>query len=286
MTTAEKIIHFNGVDICVSTFGPPTAPPIILLAGGASSMLFWDEDFCSHLAAGPNFVIRYDLRDTGRSTTCEPGAASYTLRDFANDALGVLDAFGLNKAHFVGFSLGGGVSQLIAIENPDRIMAMTLISTGPVGAYRDEPDLLPMSEEHLSKFVALPPPNWSNKEEVVSFLVQHARLCASSSHDFDEAIETTRASRVFGRSTKLSSMFNHSAIAHTRWARERLGKITVPTLVIHGDEDCVIPYPHGVALSKEVPNAELLTMEQTGHEIPQRIWNTIIPAIERHQKDI
>lgn len=74
----------------------------------------------------PNFVIRYDLRDTGRSTTCEPGTASYTLRGFANDALGVLDAFGLKKAHFVGFSLGGGVSQLIAIENPDRIAAMTL----------------------------------------------------------------------------------------------------------------------------------------------------------------
>ncbi|OCK94741.1 uncharacterized protein K441DRAFT_720125 [Cenococcum geophilum 1.58] len=127
-----------------------------------------------------------------------------------------------------------------------------------------------MSEEHLSKFVALPPPNWSNIEEAVSFLVQHAELCASSSHGFDEAIETTRASRVFGRSTKLSSMFNHSAIAHTRWTRERLGEITVPTLVIHEDEDCVIPYPHGVALSKEVPNAELLTMEQTGHEIPRR----------------
>lgn len=80
-------------------------------------------------------------------------------------------------------------------------------------------------------------------------------------------------------------MFSYSATAHTRWARERLGEITVPTLVIHGDEDCVIPYPHGVALGEDVPNAELLTMEQTGHEIPRRVWDTIIPTIERHQKD-
>ena len=80
-------------------------------------------------------------------------------------------------------------------------------------------------------------------------------------------------------------MFNHRAIAHTRWARERLREITVPTLVIHGDEDYLIPHPHGMALSKEIPDAELLTMEQTGHEIPRRVWDTIIPAIERHQKD-
>lgn len=160
-------------------------------------MLFWDEEFCSRLAAGPHFVIRYDFRGTGRSTTYKPGTAPYTLRDFADDALGVLDTFGLRKAHFVGFSLGGGVGQLIAIEGPERIAAMTVISTSPVGAYRDEPDLPSISEEHLSKFVGLVPPNWSNREEAVSFLVQHAKPCASGSQDFDDAGEAARVSCVF-----------------------------------------------------------------------------------------
>ena len=104
-------------------------------------MLWWNEEFCLRLAHCSRFVIRYDHRDSGRSTTYKPGAATYTLSDFANDALAVLDEFSLSKAHLVGFSLGGGISQLLAVRNPDRVASLTLMSTSPVGAHPEEPDL-------------------------------------------------------------------------------------------------------------------------------------------------
>jgi pimeloyl-ACP methyl ester carboxylesterase len=102
----EEIFKINGIDICVSTFGSPKDPVILLLAGGAASLLFWDEKLCDRLAAaGPFFIIRYDQRDTGRSTTVDPGAGSYTLQDLAADALAILDSLGISdrKAHLVGF---------------------------------------------------------------------------------------------------------------------------------------------------------------------------------------
>ncbi len=108
MEPNERIIRANGVDLCVQTFGVRSDPPILLIMGGASSMDWWEEGFCELLAAGPRFVIRYDHRDTGRSISYEPGAAPYSLRDLAEDTVGVLDALGLESAHLVGMSMGGG----------------------------------------------------------------------------------------------------------------------------------------------------------------------------------
>jgi pimeloyl-ACP methyl ester carboxylesterase len=282
----EEIFEINGIDICVSTFGSIKDPAILLLAGGAASLLFWDEKLCDRLAAaGSFFIIRYDQRDTGRSTTVDPGAGSYTLQDLAADALAILDALGISdrKAHLVGFSLGGGVSQMIAAKNPDRVATLTLISTSPVGAYRDEPDLPPMSDEQRNKFTAIAPRNLRKKDDAVRFLVHHARLCASPSHAFDEAGEIARAERNFERSYNLQSMFvNHGQVAHRRWAREQLVEIKVPTLIIHGDEDPVMPYSHGVALGSEIQGAEVLTLKGIGHELPSNTWDVIVLAIVQH----
>ena len=108
MEPNERIIRANEVDLCVQTFGDSADPPILLIMGGASSMDWWEDGFCERLMAGSRFVVRYDHRDTGRSVSYEPGAAPYSLRDLAEDALGLLDAFGLESAHLVSMSMGGG----------------------------------------------------------------------------------------------------------------------------------------------------------------------------------
>lgn len=127
----EITVRANGVDLCAQTFGDTSDPPILLVAGTACSMDWWEDEFCERLAAGHRFVVRYDHRDTGRSVNYEPGAPPYTLRDLTADSVGVLDSFGLGRAHLAGMSMGGWISQLVALDYPDRVASLTLISTRP-----------------------------------------------------------------------------------------------------------------------------------------------------------
>jgi pimeloyl-ACP methyl ester carboxylesterase len=137
----ETMVPANGVDLCLETFGVVTDAPVLLIAGGASSMDWWEDDFCRRLAAGGRFVIRYDHRDTGRSTSFPPGRPPYTQVDMAEDALGVLNALGLASAHVVGLSLGGGLAQRLAVEDAPRLRTVTLMSTSP--GLVDEPPTAP-----------------------------------------------------------------------------------------------------------------------------------------------
>jgi pimeloyl-ACP methyl ester carboxylesterase len=141
--SSERIVRANGVDLCLDTFGDPTDPAILLIAGAAGSMLSWEVDFCELLAAGSRFVIRYDQRDTGRSVTYEPGAPKYTGPDLVDDAVGILDALGVDRDHVVGISMGVGIAQFLALDHPDRVASLTLTSTsgGP-----GDPDLPGTSE--------------------------------------------------------------------------------------------------------------------------------------------
>jgi pimeloyl-ACP methyl ester carboxylesterase len=240
------------------------------------------EEFCLRLTQGPRFVIRYDYRDSGRSTTYKPGAATYTLTDFAKDALAILDVFSLAKAHFVGFSLGGGISLLIAVQNPDRVASLTLISTSPVGAYPGEPDLPTMSAKDMEELGKVFPQSWADRDEVIRFFVGMARLCAGSTQAFDGAEMAAFAGKVFGRSINIRSSMNHGPLSFVRWSRESLPRVEAPTLVVHGTDDRIIPYAHGVALSNEIKGARLLTLEGNGHELPHMVWDVVVPAILRH----
>src|ERR671911_767317 len=163
MEPNESIIQANGVDLCVQTFGDRADPPMLLIMGGASSMDWWEDGFCERLAAGCRFVIRYDHRDTGRSVSYEPGAAPYTLRDLAEDAVGLLDAFGLESALLVGMSMGGWIGQLAALDRPDRVASLTLISTSPTAG--SDPDLPGMSQELRAFFAeGASEPDWSDRD--------------------------------------------------------------------------------------------------------------------------
>ena len=278
----ERILRANGVELCAQTFGDPSDPAILLIAGSGGSMLSWDNQLCERLAGGSRHVVRYDQRDTGRSVAYEPGAPGYTGVDLIEDAVGVLDALGLGRAHLVGISMGGAIVQLVALDHPDRVASLTLISTSPAERVDRE---LPPSADALRAYFASPPPSpdWSDREAVVRYVVEDARVYASPSHAFDEAPWRVYAGREFDRAANIASgLTNHSAIGPGERPRKRLADIGAPTLVIHGSEDPLFPLAHGLALAGEIPGARLLVLEQTGHELPERVWDEVVPAILEH----
>lgn len=275
----NKLVHVNGVELCVESFGEPSDPAILLVG---ASMLSWEEEFCERLAAGRRFVIRYDIRDTGRSVSYAPGAPRYTLRDMVADAVGVLDAFGRERAHVGCFSAGGWIGQLMALDNPDRVASLTLISTRPTAPGPNDADLPEHDEELMAYLMSAAEPDWSDRAAVLDHLVARDRRYAGS-HPFDEAARRALLGRIFDRTTNLAaSLTNIAFIDHgDRW-RERLGQVSAPTLVIHGTEDRFFPIGNGRALADGIPGARLLPIQRMGHELPRAVWDEVVPAIVRH----
>ena len=129
----EQMIDADGVRLCTEAFGDPADPPLLLIGGMSASMLWWDDAFCAALAAGGRRVIRYDHRDTGRSVTYEPGRPGYNGADLVADAARLLDAYEIRAAHVVGLSMGGALAQVLALDFPDRVASLVLMSTSPAG---------------------------------------------------------------------------------------------------------------------------------------------------------
>ncbi|HEX4733472.1 MAG TPA: alpha/beta hydrolase [Thermoleophilaceae bacterium] len=281
----RRILAVNGVALCAETFGDPSTPPVVLLGGATSSMDWWRDEFCERLAAGGRFVVRYDQRDTGGSTTSPAGSPDYTADDLLADIVGVLDALELERAHVVGVSMGGGMAQWLALEHPERIASLTLIATssGPGGP--DDPDL-PPSEPRVAELFKNPPPppDWGNREQVIDHLVEdHRPYAGPLGFDADEV--RAIAGTVFDRSRDIeASMTNHWLIEGGGGPlRPRLGEIHARTLVMHGTADPMFPLPHGEALAREIANARLVVIDGMGHEYPPRpAWDVVIDELLRH----
>ena len=122
----EKIIRFNDVHICTESFGEINNPTILLIMGATASMIYWEEEFCKRLSNQGFHIIRYDNRDVGKSITYEYGHPEYTFEDLADDAIQVLDAYKVDKAHIVGMSMGGIITQIIALKHPSRVLTISL----------------------------------------------------------------------------------------------------------------------------------------------------------------
>src|SRR5688500_10561518 len=163
----ERKIVANGAEIATEAFGDPAHPPLLMIMGGMASMLWWPDEFCRQLAGHGRYVIRYDHRDTGHSTKYPVGKAPYSLDDFVNDAIGVLDGYGIAAAHVVGMSLGGMVGQLATAGHPSRVLSLTAISSTPVGAHGS----LPESEKTWFEHQATTSENvdWSDRAQVITF---------------------------------------------------------------------------------------------------------------------
>lgn len=284
-TGTEALIRINGVDLCVETFGDPADPALLLIAGAASSMDAWHDEFCQRLARGPRFVIRYDTRDTGRSTTYDAGSPQYSGVDLTNDVLGILDHLHLQRAHLVGISMGGGIVQRIAVEHPDRVATLTLISTTPGGPGGPGRSDLPPPAEHVRAMFAkpAPTPDWSDRAAVIAHMVDSERAFAGSG-PLDEAESRRTAARTYDRTRNVAaSMTNHRLVDGGAPIRPRLAEITAPALVLHGTDDPLFPYGHAEALAAEIPGAHLVALEHVGHQMPPRqVWDTTIGAILAH----
>jgi pimeloyl-ACP methyl ester carboxylesterase len=336
----ESFIKVNGTALCVETFGDPAEAPLLLIG---NTMLTWPDELCERLAAVRRFVVRYDLRGTGRSTptgqpsttapsTTSPTAApstgqpsttapstdqpaanlgdgsqpeaaqagtasvgssglDYTLRDLVADAAGVLDAHGLAAAHVVGFGTGGWIAQLLALDHPERVAGLTLIATRPTAPGPNDPDLPEHAPELMAHFMNPPAVDWSDRGQVVEFMVGNARHLAGAG--FDEAEARAGIERIHDRADvtsrdpgeALRGDLMGTAFAAMdctpRW-RERLGSIAVPTLVVHGEDDPFFPLGNGRALAAEIPGAELLVLPGMGNELPRRTWDALVPALVRH----
>ncbi|MFC4604402.1 alpha/beta fold hydrolase [Rhodococcus kronopolitis] len=260
----------------MSTFGDRRQPPVLL---PCTSRLFWEDRFCDRLAGAGRFVLRYDIRDTGRSTVYVTGAPGYSLRGLVLDIIGLMDVFELPRAHLVGFSVAGWICQLAALDHPDRMSALTLINTRPTSPGPADSDLPEHSDQVVEFFTKAPDPDWSDREAVIDYGVEQARVRAGA-HGFDEQEARRQTTRMVDRTTNVASSMRNLAFveAGDRW-RERLGDITVPTLVVHGTDDPFFPYGNGQAMAREIPGADLLSLNGIGHELPSTTWDRLLDAM-------
>jgi len=271
---SDRMVKANGINLCTEAFGSPRDPAILLIHGLGASMLWWDEEFCRQLANGGRYVIRYDHRDTGRSTTYPPGHPGYTSADLINDAAGILDAYGIEHAHIVGVSAGGAIAQQLALDFSERVRSLVLISTSPAMPVQQE--LPPPTEEF--KVVE---PHW---EEPGEYLVGYARMLAGGRRAFDEQAIRDLVARDIERADDIAALQNHDVMAHDERARDPLSSIAVPTLVVHGTADPMFPLPHGEALAEAIPNARLVTLVDAGHGVDRADWDVVVPEILTHTR--
>lgn len=276
---AERMIEANGVELCAESFGESGRPPVLLIMGTGASMLWWDERFCRMLADGGRFVLRYDHRDTGRSVTYEPGRPGYTDGDLVMDAVGVLDAFAIPAAHVVGVSAGGGMAQVLALDHPDRVRSLVLISTS--AALPLDRDLPPPADA-FGRFLSTAHMDLADAESVVDFHVGYARMLAGGRRPFDDAEVRDLVRRELARARDYPAVQNHDMLPDDGRTHGPLSSITAPTLVIHGTADPMFPVEHGAALADAIPGARLLPLEDAGHGVEPVDLDRIAAAILEH----
>jgi pimeloyl-ACP methyl ester carboxylesterase len=274
----ERTIESGGAQLCAQAFGDPSRPTVLLVAGTSCSMDWWPPDFCADLAGRGFRVLRFDQRDTGRATYDPPGQPSYALPDLVHDALAVLDAYGVAAATWVGFSQGGWISQLAALDHPARVSELVLMSTRPTGHGPADPDLPEVTDELLKAWAQGTEPDWRDESEVVDYLVAGERGLAAE--PFDEQAVRAIAEACVSRAHQVrSAVVNHPmAEQGPRW-RERLAGLDVPTLVLHGDRDPLFPLGNATTLAKEIPHARLVVLPGVGHELPRRVWPQVVEHV-------
>lgn len=260
--------------IAVESWGSADDPVVLLIAGTSCTRDWWPPALCERVTRLGARVVRFDQRDTGASTTWPVGAPGYGLTELRDDVLGILDLLTVRRAHVVGFSQGGWVAQLLALDHPERVASLTLIATRPTGHGPADPDLPEVSTPLLTAWSALPEVDWHDSASVVRSYIDGERVLAGSV--FDESHAARICTAAVRRSPHPESASNHPLITGPRW-RERLPQIVAPTVVLHGTRDPLFPIENARALASEIPGATLRELPGVGHELPPRIW----PALEQ-----
>ena len=264
-------------EICAQAFGDAAAPPVLLIMGQMGSMLWWRDELCERLAGRGRYVLRYDHRDTGRSTAYPPGEPGYTGDDLAADPIAVLDGYGVEQAHVLGVSMGGALAQALAVRHPGRVASLTLVSTSPIEGAAELP---PPDSEYIEQAGAYAEIDWGDSDAIAEMFVADCRAAGSTIHPFDE--EATRAfvRSDLARARNPASLNNHTVIDHGEGVPEgSLSRIAVPTLVLHGSSDPLFPPGHGEALAESIPGASLELIEGGGHVLHEDDWEQVIDAV-------
>lgn len=282
-------VQANGIHLEYETFGKPSAPAILLIMGLGGQLLLWPEALCRALADGGYHVIRYDNRDVGLSSKIDsagkpdlnraalryllrlPLKAGYTLDDMAADALGLLDALGIAKAHVVGLSMGGMIGQILAAQHGARLLSFTAIMTSSGNRGLPQPSLtLRMRLTRRPKSVT--------RESLIQHSVNTWKLIGSPGYPTPEAelramVERDQARCLYPRGMARQTL----AIMAAPSRAPLLGRIKAPTLVIHGLADPLVPVAAGRELGRLIPGARLELIEGMGHDLPA----PLLPRIGR-----
>lgn len=283
----------NGITFEYDTFGDPSGRPLLLVMGLGAQMTRWRPEFCQLLVDNGHYVIRFDNRDVGLSQKFDeagvpnmaeifaqaqagqPPNAPYTLDDMADDAAGLLDALGIDRAHVCGASLGGMIVQTLALRHGPRLRSMVSImsSTG-------NPELPPARPEAMA---ALLSPAGTTLEQVLDRAVTVARAIGSPAYPDSEEGIRKRAQADFERSFyPVGAARQMAAIAVSGNRRPRLHEVSTPTLVIHGKDDPLVPLTGGIDTHEGIPGSRLEVFEGMGHDLPEPLWDDIVRLIAEH----
>ena len=280
--------HVNNIEIEYDTFGDPSSKPLLLVMGLGGQMIAWVDEICEALANQGFYVIRFDNRDVGLSTKFDEAGvpnlqelyaaiakreiieAPYTLEDMADDAMGILDDLNVDKAHISGASMGGMIAQIIAYRHPSRVLSLTSImsTTG-------NPDLPQPSEEFLLELYGPAP---MDREANIKERVRRGRLIYGT-YPYNEEQAYELAAKAYDRCFYPQGIMRQAAaIAANGNRKSKLASIKVPTLVVHGREDILIPVEGGIDTAEAIPGAELLIIDGMGHSFPPEIAPQFLQA--------
>jgi pimeloyl-ACP methyl ester carboxylesterase len=227
----QRTIQAGGAQLCTEAFGDAGDPPVLLIMGMGASMVWWDEGFCERLADGRRYVIRYDHRDTGLSTTYNPGSPGYGSAELVADAGAILDGYGIDAAHVVGLSMGGALAQVVALDEPHRVRSLVLITTGPAVPVARS---LPGSSAEYRRFLADARVDWTDAHSAIEYLVDHWRVLSGDERPFDADHIRRLAAADVRRAHNIACAQNHAGLDGDGRRRGPLAAIKVPTLVIMG----------------------------------------------------
>ncbi len=274
------------MSLCYEPFGDPSDPPMLLVMGLGTQMIAWHDDFCQELANRGFYVVRFDNRDTGRSTSIREVPPprldqlgtrrfhphQYTLDDMADDAAGLLTELDLAPAHVVGASMGGMIAQTLAARRPELVRTLTSIMSNTGSRFSGQPSL-----SIYRTFLSVAP---CEREAFIDHVMKVFEAIGSPDYLMDKEEFREVTGRSYDRGTNPAGTGRQlAAILKSGNRGAYLRRIRAPTLVIHGKKDKLVAASGGRATARAIPGAELMEIEGMGHDLPRALWPRFIDAI-------